>query len=97
MTHSDIKRKAVPFLKKRNAEFVGLFGSHAKHQANASSDVDLLVRFDRRKNLFELNRIQRELSEKLNRKVDLVTEGALSRHMRDSVMENLVTLYDCRS
>ena len=96
MTPSDIKKKAVPFLKKRDATFVGLFGSHARRSARASSDVDLLVRFGSGKTFIELVQIERELSIKLNRKVDLVTEGALSPYIKNQVMNDLVLLYGRR-
>ncbi len=97
MTPSSIKKMAVPFLKKRDAAFVGLFGSFANGTAKSSSDVDLLVRFGKKKNLFEVTRIERDLSEKLHRKVDLVTEGALSRHLKPHILREIVTLYGRRS
>jgi hypothetical protein len=73
--------------------FAGLFGSAARGEAHAGSDVDLLVRFDRPKSLLDLARAERAL----RHEVDLVTEGALSPHVRPHVMAaGLVVLMDAR-
>jgi len=47
----------------------------ARGEETEESDVDLLVRFARPKSLLDLVRIEREFSEALGRKVDLLTEG----------------------
>ncbi|MDY7040081.1 MAG: nucleotidyltransferase domain-containing protein [Chloroflexota bacterium] len=49
------------------------------------SDVDLLVRFSKRKSLLALVRLERELSTALGRKVDLLTEAAISPYLRDRI------------
>ena len=56
-----------------------LFGSFARGEANADSDVDLLVEFDHSKpiGLFRYARMWRELSEILGCRVDIVEEGTL--------------------
>ena len=56
-----------------------LFGSFARGEANADSDVDLLVEFDHSKpiGLFRYARMWRELSEILGCRVDMVEEGTL--------------------
>jgi predicted nucleotidyltransferase len=77
--------------------FAGLFGSAARGEAHAGSDVDLLVRFDRPKSLLDLARAERALRHALGHEVDLVTEGALSPHVRPHVMAaGLVVLMDAR-
>ena len=56
-----------------------LFGSFARGEASADSDVDLLVEFDHSKpiGLFRYARMWRELSEILGCRVDMVEEGTL--------------------
>lgn len=59
---------------------VWLFGSFSRGEQTADSDVDLLVDFDHEHakiGLFEYVRMMNTLSELLNRKVDLVENGAL--------------------
>ena len=50
----------------------GLFGSTARGEASDESDLDFLVEFEKRKSLLEVVRFERELSESLGKKVDLL-------------------------
>ena len=52
---------------------IGVFGSTARGESNQESDIDLLVKFAEKKSLLGLVRLERELSEALGRKVDLLT------------------------
>lgn len=64
-------------LRTEGASYVALFGSYARGEETASSDVDVLVRFSAPKTLFELARVERELSDALGKPVELVTEPSL--------------------
>lgn len=75
---------------------LGIFGSAARDEATAQSDVDLLVKFSKQKGLFALVRLERILSEALGRKVDLLTEAALSPYLRENVLSDLRVLYGAR-
>jgi hypothetical protein len=71
-----IDRERVEEICRRNdIDTLLLFGSVARGEETEESDVDLLVRFARPKSLLDLVRIEREFSEALGRKVDLLTEG----------------------
>lgn len=72
---------------------LGLFGSLARGEANANSDVDLLVRFSKRKSLLAMLALERQLSVALGRKVDLVTEAALSPYLREQIKSNVQVIY----
>ena len=69
---------------------LALFGSVARDEAVDTSDVDLLVEFNRPVGLFHFARIQRTLSELLNCPVDLVTRAALRDEMRDEILRESV-------
>ncbi len=71
---------------------LGVFGSYARNEEKPSSDIDLLVRFSEPIDLLELVGIEQSLTEKLRKKVEIVTERALSRRIRDSVMKDLKSL-----
>ncbi len=73
--------------------FLGVFGSYARGEETPESDVDLLVRFAKGKSLLQLVRIERELSERIGRRVDLMTEPSLSTYLRKSILEEVQTLY----
>ena len=71
----------------------GVFGSMARGEAVARSDIDLLVRFSKRKSLLEMVRLEREVSAALGRKVDLLTESSISPYLRDRVKRELGVIF----
>ncbi len=81
---------------KNNISYLGLFGSYARGEQTEKSDIDLLVRFNAPVGYFTLVDIQRELEDYLKKDVDLVTEKALSRYMRPSILQEVKTVYGFR-
>jgi predicted nucleotidyltransferase len=69
---------------------LSLFGSFARDEGRADSDVDLLVEFKRPIGLFDFVRLQRELGERLGRRVELVTPAALKPQLRDKILSEAV-------
>ena len=69
---------------------LSVFGSVARGDATAQSDVDLLVEFEEPVGFFELARLQRYLERTLEAKVDLVTPGGLRASMRERVLREAV-------
>ena len=85
--------RLIDICRQNDVSMVGVFGSMARGEAKKKSDIDLIVRFSKRKSLLALVRLERELSEALDRKVDLLTETSLSPYMRERVMQELQVLY----
>ena len=73
-----------------------LFGSYARGEATADSDVDILVEFDHSSpiGLFAYARMWRELKESLGRDVDLVEEGTLKPFAVDSANRDKKLVYE---
>lgn len=69
---------------------LALFGSVARDEATAASDVDLLVDFERPIGLFELFALQDELESILNCSVDVGTVDSLKPRIRAQVLEEAV-------
>lgn len=74
------------------AEIKGIFGSYARGDFHADSDLDLLVDFDEGANLFDLVGLQQFLEEKLDCKVDLVSRRSLREELRSSVLNEMINL-----
>ena len=91
-----LREKIVPILLPYGVQRVAVFGSTVRGDATPESDVDILVSFREPVGLLGLARLRRELSERLGRQVDLVTEGSLSRHMRPVVEREKVVFYEER-
>jgi uncharacterized protein len=83
-------REARTLLETFGVAKVSLFGSFARDEANESSDVDLLVEFQRPIGLFEFARLQRALSERIGRSVELVTPAALKPQLRQRILQEAV-------
>jgi len=74
------------------AERVRVFGSVARGNAGAGSDLDLLVDMGPGTSLLNIIAIKQDLEELLGRKVDVLTESAISRYFRDAVLREAVPL-----
>jgi len=82
------------FCRRNHITFLGVFGSYSRGEQGEESDMDVLVRFSRRRSLLDLVRIEKHLSEILGVKVDLVTEGSVSPYMIDDIKKELKVIYD---
>ncbi len=72
-----------------------LFGSFARGDANAESDYDILVELDYSKRIgFKYIQMQLEIASLLNQDVDLVSNKALSRHIRPFVENEKFLIYE---
>lgn len=69
-----------------------IFGSRARGEAHEGSDLDLLVRMEDGRNLWDLAGFRMELEDLLGCRVDVVTEGALSPYLRDRILAEAVPL-----
>jgi hypothetical protein len=74
------------------AHHVRLFGSLARGEQSASSDVDLLVCMDDDRSLVDQVAIMQGIQELLGVRVDVVPEDALHQAIRRQVLEEAVAL-----
>lgn len=72
-----------------------LFGSFARGDANEESDYDILVELDYSQRIgLQYIQMQLDLAALLERNVDLVSEKALSRHIRPFVEKEKFLIYE---
>ncbi len=86
--------KLIEICRQNDVSKVGIFGSVARGEATAESDIDLLVEFSRRKSLLNLVALERQLSTALGRRVDLLTEAAISPYLRERIKRDLQVIYE---
>lgn len=84
-----------PELRSQGVSALYLFGSTARDEASATSDVDLLfdVAPDSRFSLFDQARIGRELSERLRARVEFLPRRALHPMLRSAVEAEQVRVF----
>lgn len=77
---------------KYGARSVRVFGSVARGEADAASDVDFLVEMEDGRSLLDLGGMQTELEALLGRRVDVVTERGLKARIRERVLREAVAV-----
>jgi predicted nucleotidyltransferase len=84
------------FCRRHRIRRLALFGSVLRDDFDDDSDVDVLVEFEpgARVGLIRLAGMELELGAMIGRKVDLNTEGFLSRYFRDQVLAEAEVRYD---
>lgn len=75
------------------ARRIRVFGSVARREERADSDVDFLVEFPRGYDLFAQRLpLTERLADLLDRRVELIPEHELNRHIREQVLREAVEL-----
>jgi predicted nucleotidyltransferase len=77
-------------LRQRGVKSLAVFGSFARGEASPTSDIDMLVEFDRPVGLFEFIRLKMYLEKLTGMRVDLVTPDAIRPVMRSEIMNEAV-------
>ncbi len=97
MGYSDYTDKIINYLRPYQPERIGVFGSFARNEQTAKSDLDILMKLNVGISLFDLVQIQDDLTNIVGRKVHLMTEGSLkNRFLKKSVEEDLVYIYQSK-
>ncbi len=89
---STIAAETDEIRRRYRAEIKGIFGSYARGDFHADSDLDLLVDFDEGANVFDLVGLQQFLEEKLGCKVDLVSRRTLRAELRTAILNEMINL-----
>lgn len=94
----ELKEKIVPVLLPYGVKRIALFGSVARGEETPESDVDLLITFEEPRpvpiGLFTWVRLEQELSVRLSRPVEMVSDKALKPRIIPNVQRDLIVLYE---
>lgn len=69
---------------------LAIFGSVARDEARADSDIDVLVEFSEAVGIFEFLDLKEYLEGILKGKIDLATEQALKKQLRDQILKEAI-------
>ena len=91
----NIKDKIRDYLKDKPIKKAYLFGSHSRDNAGNDSDIDILVELDHSKPIgLKFVKMQLDLQEMLQTKVDLITENSVSKHIRPYIDNDKDLIYE---
>jgi predicted nucleotidyltransferase len=88
------RERLATLCKEHKVERLRVFGSAARGEDRADSDIDLLVDFAVPVGFFELIELEEQLAAFFGRSVDLLTERGLSPYFRDSILSRTEVLFD---
>lgn len=96
LTNENIKQVVQDYFKDKPVSKVYLFGSYARGDANANSDVDLIVDIDdtqKRLSLYRFIELQLGIEKSLNKKVDLVEDHLFYPGIKKQAEKEKLILY----
>ncbi len=83
-----LKELKPVLLRKYFVDKIGYFGSYSRNEQNENSDIDILVSFKKPLG-WEFFDLQELLENELKIKVDLLSEKALKRQLRQIILKNV--------
>lgn len=78
---------------RHNVRRIRMFGSAARGEDQLDSDLDLIVDFLAKADLFQLEEFQAEMGRALACTVDAITEASLHPRLRESILAEAVEIY----
>lgn len=90
------KEKLVNICENNDVVFMALFGSFARGNQRAKSDIDIIIKFDKykEKSLLDLVHTENEFQKLFKRKVDLLTPGSLSPYIKKNILNSMRVIYE---
>ena len=73
-----------------------IFGSYSRSEEDCSSDIDIMIRVDEFSNfsIFDLADLQHKCQLRTSKQVDLVVEGSLDSTVAETVIPNMIPIYE---
>ncbi len=84
------RQEIIQLAARHGATNVRVFGSVARGEADASSDLDVLVDLEPGRSLLDLGGLLMDLQQLLGREVDVVTAKGLRARIRERVLKEAV-------
>ena len=96
MSTKTIKKTVAEYFKTQPVVKAWLFGSYARGEETPDSDVDIMVVLDSDAHvgLFQLSGMHLDLQDRLQKRVDLVTESGLLPFARESAEHDKQLIYE---
>lgn len=93
-TLEEIEEKAVPIAKSYGIQSLSIFGSYARHEAHADSDIDICIDKGNLRNLIQYFSFIQELEKAFQCHVDVVTTEIEDKDFLKHLLEERIILYE---
>ena len=87
------KEQIKKITSKFKPKMIGIFGSYARNEHTADSDLDVLIDFDLKISLLDLVGLEQELSKELGIKVDLITMKSVNKLLKPYIEKDLIRIF----
>ena len=95
MMNRNIEKQIKIFFRSKPVLRAYLFGSEARNESEINSDIDILVELDYSKPIgLEFVKMQLELEELLNKKVDLLSSRGISKYIQPYINQDKILIYE---
>lgn len=89
----EILSKSKPMIQEKyKVKELGIFGSYVRGEQNESSDVDILIAFEKAPSLLKFIELENYLSETIGIPVDLVIKQVLKPRIGENVLAEVIYL-----
>ena len=88
-----IRQKTTELFRRYNVRRAALFGSVARGEAQAGSDIDILVEMPKVSRFFDFLALQSDLEETLSRRVDLVEYSAIKERLKPYILHDQTPIF----
>lgn len=92
MLSETLKQAILTILKGKPIRRAALFGSFARGDERPDSDIDLLIEYSSPHSLFDILKLESELSKATTHKIDIVEYTAIKPSMRDRILTQAIPL-----
>lgn len=91
----NIKKQINHFFSSKPVLRAYLFGSEARNESEENSDIDIMVELDYSKPIgLEFVKMQLELEDLLNKKVDLLSSRGISKYIQPYINQDKILIYE---
>ena len=92
MNIDELKKGILPILKHYDVQKAGVFGSFARKEDQANSDIDILVDIKSKISLLGFVKFKHQLEDALGRKVDLVEYNTIKPIIKQRILSEEIRI-----
>ena len=86
-------KKELPYLKEKyKVKKLGIFGSYVRGENKKKSDLDILTKFEKNADLFDLIGLSLYLEGKFHIKVDIISWNSVRDEIKENIFKEVITI-----